>query len=195
MNSSICFRFRTLINSFQEVSVLLVHLNHTQLTTGEKEVVQPCFLICMWILHVRIVKILKPGRPKNCCNYPKHLWVVSWQNQQNDCAPSEDSDQPGHPPSLIRVFAVRMKKARGLSYPMSALRRFWSDWADAQADLSLRWAHSSFCRFCHEAALMCQNDRDTVCPDLSIRKLIIIKVYWNQIVWTTGITLNNARKC
>ena len=27
------------------------------------------------------------------------------------CAPSEESDQPGHPPSLIRVFAVRMKKA------------------------------------------------------------------------------------
>ena len=24
--------------------------------------------------------------------------------------PSEDSDQPGHPPSLIRVFAVHMKK-------------------------------------------------------------------------------------
>ena len=23
------------------------------------------------------------------------------------CAPSEDSDQPGHPPSLIRIFAVR----------------------------------------------------------------------------------------
>ena len=22
------------------------------------------------------------------------------------CVPSEDSDQPGHPPSLIRVFAV-----------------------------------------------------------------------------------------
>ena len=26
------------------------------------------------------------------------------------CAPSEDSNQPGHPPSLIRGFAVRMKK-------------------------------------------------------------------------------------
>ena len=24
------------------------------------------------------------------------------------CAPSEYSDQPGHPPSLIRVFAVRL---------------------------------------------------------------------------------------
>ena len=34
-------------------------------------------------------------------------WAASWQNQQNDCAPSEDSDQSGHPPSLIRVFAVR----------------------------------------------------------------------------------------
>ena len=33
-------------------------------------------------------------------------WAASWQNQQNDCAPSEDSDQPGHQPSLIRVFAV-----------------------------------------------------------------------------------------
>ena len=32
---------------------------------------------------------------------------------------------------------------------------FWSDWADAQADLSLRWAHISFCWFCHEAAQMC----------------------------------------
>ena len=23
------------------------------------------------------------------------------------CAPNDDSDQPGHPPGLIRVFAVR----------------------------------------------------------------------------------------
>ena len=32
------------------------------------------------------------------------------QNQQSDWAPSEDSDQPGHPPRLIRFFAVCMKK-------------------------------------------------------------------------------------
>ena len=44
------------------------------------------------------------------------------------CAPSEDSDQPGHPPSLIRVFAVCMKKGWVLSYPLSAQRRLWSDW-------------------------------------------------------------------
>ena len=28
----------------------------------------------------------------------------------------------------------------------------WSDWADAQVDLSLPWEHMPFCWFCHEAA-------------------------------------------
>ena len=77
----------------------------------------------------------------------KSHWAATWQNQQSECAPSEDSDQPGHPPSLIRVFTVRTKKAWVLSYPLSAQRRLWSDWADAQADLSLRWAHSHIVGF------------------------------------------------
>ena len=64
------------------------------------------------------------------------------------CAPSIDSDQPGHLPSLIRVFAVRMMKAWTLSYPLSAQQRLWSDWADAQADLSVHWAHIHFVGFC-----------------------------------------------
>ena len=33
------------------------------------------------------------------------------------CAPSEDTDQPGQPHSLIRVFAVCMKKHLILGYP------------------------------------------------------------------------------
>ena len=37
------------------------------------------------------------------------------------------TDQPGHPPSLIRVFAIHMKKAWVLSYLLSAQRRLWSD--------------------------------------------------------------------
>ena len=67
------------------------------------------------------------------------------------CAPSEDSDQPGHPPSLIRIFAVRMKKPWVLSYPLSAQRRLirlgecpgWSE--------SSLGAHS-FCWFFHVVA-------------------------------------------
>ena len=62
-------------------------------------------------------------------------------------APSEDSVRP-----VWSVFAVRMQKAWVLSYPLSVQRRLWPDWADAQADLSLRWAHIPFCWFCHEAA-------------------------------------------
>ena len=71
-------------------------------------------------------------------------WAVTWQNQQSDCAASEDSDQPGHPPSLIRVFAVRVKKPWVLSYPLRAQRRLWSDWAN---DLILPWAHTHFVGF------------------------------------------------
>ena len=33
-------------------------------------------------------------------------WATTWQNQQSECATSEDPDQPEHPPSLIRVLAV-----------------------------------------------------------------------------------------
>ena len=35
-----------------------------------------------------------------------YISAATWQNQQNECVASEDSDQSGHPPSLIRVFAV-----------------------------------------------------------------------------------------
>ena len=38
------------------------------------------------------------------------------------CVSSKDSEL-GHPPSLIRVFTVRMKKPLGLGYPLSAQRR------------------------------------------------------------------------
>ena len=37
-----------------------------------------------------------------------------------------------------------MKKAWVLSYPLRGQQRLWSDWVDAQADLSLRWAHTHF---------------------------------------------------
>ena len=76
-------------------------------------------------------------------------WYLSFwrKNQQSECVPSESSDQPGHPPSLIRVIAVHMMKAWTLRYTLSAQQRLWSDWTDAQADLSLRWAHSHFVGF------------------------------------------------
>ena len=73
------------------------------------------------------------------------IWATTWQNQQNECAPSKDSDQPGHLPSLIRVLAVSMKKAWVLSYPLSAQRRLWSDWADAFTGRTLIFLVLSCC--------------------------------------------------
>ena len=49
--------------------------------------------------------------------------------------------KPEYPPSLISVFAVRMKKALSTHWTHS---EDWSDWVDALADLSLRWAHTHF---------------------------------------------------
>ena len=64
------------------------------------------------------------------------------------CAPSKDSDQPGHPPSLIRVFAVGSVGSQVPKVSSCGQGRLLSDWVDAQADLSLCLAHRSFCWFC-----------------------------------------------
>ena len=58
-----------------------------------------------------------------------------------------DSDQPGHPPSLIRVFTVRSMGSWGPNVSSCGQQRLWSDWVDAQADLSLRWAESHLIDF------------------------------------------------
>ena len=52
-------------------------------------------------------------------------------------------------------LGVRMKKPWTLSYPLSAHWRLWSDWADAQADLSLRWAHTHFVCFVMRRLICC----------------------------------------
>ena len=80
------------------------------------------------------------------------VYVVPYEPPQDKtnkmtCAPNEDSDQPGHLPSLIRVIAVPMKKAWVLSNPFSTQRGLWCPgWSE-----SLLGAQS-FCWFCHEAA-------------------------------------------
>ena len=45
------------------------------------------------------------------------------------------------------VFAVPLMGSYGPKLSSCGQRRLWSDWVDAQADLSLRWAHSHFVGF------------------------------------------------
>ena len=61
------------------------------------------------------------------------IWAASWQNQQNGCAPSEDSES-----------SLSAWRKLGSLATYWAHSEDWSEWADAQADLSLRWAHMPF---------------------------------------------------
>ena len=50
------------------------------------------------------------------------------------------------------LCAQWVAKGPSFLHSLSGQQRLWSDWGDAQADLSLRWAHMPFCWFCHVAA-------------------------------------------
>ena len=61
----------------------------------------------------------------NNMNLNHRTWATAAPHDKTNkmtCAPSEDSDQPGHPPSLIRVSTVRMKKHWALNYLLSSVK-------------------------------------------------------------------------
>ena len=62
---------------------------------------------------------------------------------------SKDSDQPVHPPSLIRVFTNPMSLLEPLGYPKSNKQKPSLDWVDVQADLNPCWSYRSYCRYCY----------------------------------------------
>ena len=62
-------------------------------------------------------------------------------------ATSDDSDQPAHPRSLIRVFADHMHLLQSPGYLKSGERESLIYWVGTQVDLSLCWSQRSNCRF------------------------------------------------
>ena len=101
-------------------------------------------------MSIKIILIISKDGGFSFCRKDSPSTLI-WQTQHNDCALSKDSDQPGLPPRLIRVFACAQWVAKDPSF-LHADSEDWPDWADAQADLSLSWAHMTFCWFYHEAA-------------------------------------------
>ena len=60
-----------------------------------------------------------------------------------------------NPRSLIGIFAVRLRSLWILGYPQRGMGRLWSDCFDAQAGLSLRWAHMQSSRkYCTSAHIL-----------------------------------------
>ena len=72
-------------------------------------------------------------------------------------APSEDSDQPGHPPSLIRVFTVRRKKPQFLVC-QSTQRKSLISLGGSESLLGAK----SFSWFCRAEALIMLNIKQWV---------------------------------
>ena len=107
----------------------------------------PCSLESIGI-HVSSVFTL-PTDFRDC--YARSQFLISSEAPRDKtnkmaCAPREDSAQTRHPPSLIRVFAVRMKKVWVLSYPLSSQRRLVRlDGCPVGSES--RWAHSHFVGF------------------------------------------------
>ena len=68
------------------------------------------------------------------------------------CVTSKDSDQPVHPLSMARILVYPSLDNPEAVEGTCDQRRLWSDCVDAQADLSPRWLHKSYCRFCRSLA-------------------------------------------
>ena len=114
----------------------------------------------MYVLNIWLYSVRRNRRKTMCCtpwikqllkNEAATLPQLSfepWHDKTNKMSvrPAKSLISLGICP-IWSVFAVRMKKAWVLSYLLSAQRRLWLDWADAQADLRLRWAHSHFVGF------------------------------------------------
>ena len=79
-------------------------------------------------------------------------WAASWQNQQN-VRLSNIRISLGIRPVWSESSLCAQWVAKDPSF-LHADSELWSDWVDAQADLSLCWAHMPFFWFCYKAAQM-----------------------------------------
>ena len=94
------------------------------------------------------------------------------------CAPSEDSNQPAHSRSLIRIFIGRFLDSQWCKVYLSGQWRLWSDCANAQADLSLRWAHMSEGTVSHVAACLISMWPDGIKSKLTVAVQCLIVVMY-----------------
>ena len=72
-------------------------------------------------------------------------WASAWQNKMT-CVSSKDSDQPVHPPSLTRIFAVRMKKPGSLAIHEAHSKD--SDWDWMAANYIVNMYINIRCQYC-----------------------------------------------
>ena len=124
------------------------------------EFVATTFFLCIWSYNWRsAIKISDTSNVKQ--NIGRNLiiiWAASWQNQQNGiCAQRRLRSAWASAPVWSASSLSAWRKLGSLATHW-AHSEDWSDWADAQADLCLRWAHNHIvgfvmrrfiCAWCH----------------------------------------------
>ena len=91
------FFVKTCLVPLLHLMLTLEHLAENDLKNWRRDVQTAS---CRHALHPSCKTFPSPGRVhRNSGQVPKKSnWAASWQNHQNDCASSKDSDQPGHLP-------------------------------------------------------------------------------------------------
>ena len=77
----------------------------------------------------------------------KPTWATAWQNQQNDLCTQQRLGSAWASAQSDQSSLSTWRNLGSLA-PHWVHSEDWSDWVDAQADLSLHWAHWTFCWFC-----------------------------------------------
>ena len=79
------------------------------------------------------------------------IWATSWQNQQNDLCTQQRLRSAWASAQSDQSLRCPHEETLGPQLPTErTVKTHWAHWVDAQADLSYRWVHRSFCWFCHE---------------------------------------------
>ena len=109
------------------------------------------FVVCIWLKRILLWRGAYDGLSSQKRNFSPCVYIYKFDKTNKIvCASSEDSDhRPVWSESLLSTW--RNFGTLPTHWMHSEL---WSDWADAQADPSLRWAHRSFCQFCQALALI-----------------------------------------
>ena len=89
-----------------------------------------------------------------------NIWAATWQNQQCDCAPSKDSDEPEHLQS-DQSLRCPHEESLGLNYTLSAQRRLIRLGRCPGWSASSPGPHSVCC-FCHLTAHIYLTSSQTV---------------------------------
>ena len=90
-----------------------------------------------------------------------NIWAATWKTNKMSVRPAKSQISLGIRPVWSETSLSAWRNLGPLAtYPLSAQRRLCSDWADAQADLSLRWPHSHFVGFVMSRIILGSRTRD-----------------------------------